>query len=201
MHSPELSDHCLLRGKRGLMLVPVQPRHVQKLFALLEESRSSLESWLPWVSHIRKEQDLSQLIRYYRQKNRDTGAVTFCIFSDSLLTGVIGINQINVENHSASLGYWLGEPFRGRGIIRESCSLVITYLFTVRNLNKVIIRCADHNRKSRNVAESLGFRREAMLRAGEWVHGSFVDLWSYGLLSREWSEDQQANAASFAADL
>jgi len=67
-----------------------------------------------------------------------------------------------------------------------SCRACISHAFTELKLNRVEIRCAVENRKSRAIPERLGFRFEGTLREAQWLYDHFVEHALYGMLAREW---------------
>ncbi len=86
----------------------------------------------------------------------------------------------------ASLGYWLGENFAGNGIITKSCKAMINYAFTTLNLNRIEIKCATKNYKSKAIAERLHFKQEGILKQVELVNEKFINLYLFVMLKSEW---------------
>jgi ribosomal-protein-serine acetyltransferase len=52
-------------------------------------------------------------------------------------------------------------------------------------LNRIEIRCATGNKRSRSVAERLGFKPEGILRQSEWLYDHYVDHAVYAMLHEE----------------
>jgi ribosomal-protein-serine acetyltransferase len=53
-------------------------------------------------------------------------------------------------------------------------------------LNRVEIRAAEFNTRSRAIPERLGFTQEGIIRQAEWLYDYYVDHVVYGMLSEEW---------------
>lgn len=62
------------------------------------------------------------------------------------------------------------------------------YAFTELQLNKIEIRAAVGNKKSRSIPERLGFVNEGCIRRAEWLYDHYVDHVVYGVLADEWNE-------------
>lgn len=60
------------------------------------------------------------------------------------------------------------------------------YAFHELNLNRVDIRAAVENKKSRSIPERLGFVNEGRLRQAEWLYDRYVDCIIYGMLAEDW---------------
>ena len=82
-----------------------------------------------------------------------------CLKETGKPIGSIGFHRKDLAQREAELelGYWLGRPFWGQGIIPEASSELIRHAF--EDLGIQILWCAhyDGNTKSRRVMEKLGF--------------------------------------------
>ncbi|HVF87449.1 MAG TPA: GNAT family protein, partial [Pyrinomonadaceae bacterium] len=86
----------------------------------------------------------------------------------------VSVDRIDWTNRVAEMGYSLGAEHQGRGIVTACMRVLIHYTFDELKLNRVELRCAAENLKSRAVAERLGFTREGELRESWLIHGRFV---------------------------
>ena len=102
------------------------------------------------------------------------------------IVGRIGIHYIHLHNRIAALGYWLGDGYQGKGIITKACIALIDHCFNELGMNRVEIKCATGNHKSRAIPEKLNFVKEAVLRKAELVNDTFLDLYLYSMLKEEW---------------
>lgn len=57
----------------------------------------------------------------------------------------------------AELGYWIGVPYWGQGLIPEAAELLLCYGFETLGLTKIWCACYAGNEKSRRVQEKCGF--------------------------------------------
>lgn len=60
------------------------------------------------------------------------------------------------------------------------------YAFNELKLNRVDIRAAVDNKKSRSIPERLGFVNEGRIRQAEWLYDHYVDHIVYGMLAEDW---------------
>ena len=56
------------------------------------------------------------------------------------------------------LGYHVFPPFRCRGYAKEACQAIIQYAIEELNVSKFLVRIAQENVKSKNLAMGLGFQ-------------------------------------------
>ena len=117
-----------------------------------------------------------------KQLGDNRGFQTVIRFRGSL-AGVVGHHRVDWANRSVALGYWLAADAQGHGVMTESCRAFVRHAFDVWTLNRVEIRCAVENVKSRAIPERLGFRAEGTVRQAEWLYDRFVDHVVYGLLA------------------
>lgn len=113
--------------------------------------------------------------------------VSFAIVVDSEAAGGIGISAgSDVERFSAEIGYWLGEPFWGRGIAAEAVRLVSAYAFDRCGLLRIFALPFAENRQSLRVLEKAGYTCEAILRSSAVKHGAVRDQALYALVNPQW---------------
>ncbi len=104
------------------------------------------------------------------------------IFALSLrghLVGSIGL-IFEPEHQRAEIGYWLGEPYRGRGFTRASVQAACEHVFNDRNVTRVYGLCFPENVASHAVLRGAGFRREGKLRAHVVKDGRAEDVVVFG---------------------
>ena len=162
-------------------------QYADELFALTEKNREFLGRWLPWLDTVSKPDDTRSFIRTQLDRFARSEALHETIFFENRIAGVLGYNLIDNDNGVGQVGYWLAEEFTGRGIMTLAVQDLITLGFEYFGLQKVEIRCAVENRKSRAIPERLGFRQEGVIRRGEKVSDRYLDLVPYGLLSEQWA--------------
>lgn len=112
--------------------------------------------------------------------------MNYTIVYDDVVVGRIGLHHINLLHKNASIGYWIAKDSEGKGIMLRSCTALINHGFSELNLNRMDIRAATKNVRSRAVAERLGFGKEGILREAELVNNQFQDLVLYSILRKEW---------------
>ena len=71
----------------------------------------------------------------------------------------------------------------------RACKAYIAYGFNELDLNRIEIRVAEENKKSRAIPEKLGFQEEGKIRQAEWLYDHYVDHVIYGLLAEEWKQN------------
>jgi ribosomal-protein-serine acetyltransferase len=170
----------------GLELVLLEPRHAEPLYVATEENRDHLREWLPWVDATRSPRDTLDFIERSRRQLAANEGVTTALRFQGEICGVVGHVRIDWRSRAAALGYWLAEPFQGRGYMTLACRAYLEYSFNELELNRIEIRAATANRRSRAIPERLGFQLEGVVRESEWLYDHFVDHAVYGLLRSEW---------------
>jgi ribosomal-protein-alanine N-acetyltransferase len=84
------------------------------------------------------------------------------------------------------LGYWVAEPFWGRGIAGEASRAVLDLAFRTYEVDRMQARVIAGNGASGRVLEKLGFRFEGTLRASLLRRGNFEDVLMFSMLRAEW---------------
>lgn len=168
----------------------LENRNAEELFNLIDCCRNHLKEWLPWVDGTKNVEDTKCFIEMTRKQFASNNGIQAGIWYRGQLAGVIGYHGINSANKSTSIGYWLGESYAGKGIMSKACKTFVNYALVDLNLNRVEIRCAEKNYKSRAIPERLGFIKEGIIREAEWLYDYYVSHVVYGVLASEWKKSQ-----------
>lgn len=171
-----------------LSLKLIEGKDSERVFELTERSREYLRQWLPWLDGTTKVEDTEAFIKMSLEGFVEGRSLQTVILYRGQAVGVAGFNQINRANQTAYIGYWLGKDYQGNGIMTRVAQALTDYAFTELKLNKVEIRAAVENTKSRAVPERLGFVQEGTLRQAEWLYDHYVDTVVYGMLAAEWKK-------------
>lgn len=124
--------------------------------------------------------------RYITRCREAEPETSFAIDVGGEAVGGISIRAgTDVERFGAEIGYWLGEPFWGRGIATAAVLLVTAYAFEVCKLERVYALPFARNTASARVLEKAGYMREGVLRHHSFKDGAFTDQFLYAKLSHE----------------
>ena len=82
-----------------------------------------------------------------------------CLKEDGKAIGSIGLHRNDLAEYEDEyeLGYWIGKPFWGQGLIPEAAREVLRYAFEELGMNRIWCGYYDGNVKSRRVQDKLGF--------------------------------------------
>ena len=170
----------------GLKLRLLAAADAKELFQLTDGSREHLREWLGWVDTTTTVDDSRGFIEH-TQRSFDTNKGMTCgVFYENKLAGTAGFNSFDWTNKIGYVGYWLSKDYQGLGIMTKVCTALTDYAFHELNLNKVDIRAAYENKRSRAIPERIGFTEEGKIRQAEWLYDHYVDHIVYGMLAREW---------------
>ncbi|MDQ6861661.1 MAG: GNAT family N-acetyltransferase [Verrucomicrobiota bacterium] len=113
-------------------------------------------------------------------------AFSFCIELDGRAAGGIGLDaQDDVHHRTAEIGYWLAEPFWGRGVMTHVVRAIIGYGFTALPLDRIEAYVFSNNPTSARVLEKTGFTCEGRLRQNVVKDGQLLDSLVYSILRDE----------------
>ena len=114
---------------------------------------------------------------------KENPLTTFAIATESEAIGCIHLRLgVDVHCRTAELGYWLGEPFWGRGIMTESVSAFTSEAFKRFELVRIYAQSFATNDASVRVLQKAGFTCEGRLRAHVLKDGKVLDALLYAKL-------------------
>lgn len=97
--------------------------------------------------------------------------------------GSIGVFlQSDVARRSAELGYWLAEPFWGKGIMSDAARQLCGEAFERFDLLRIFAEPFAYNTGSRRVLEKAGFELEGILKKSVVKNGAVHDSCMYALV-------------------
>jgi [ribosomal protein S5]-alanine N-acetyltransferase len=102
------------------------------------------------------------------------------IVVDGLAVGTLGLKLgMDVERVSAELGYWLGAPYRGRGIMSEAIRAFTDEAFETYSLTRIFALPFARNAASCRALEKAGYVLEGVLRRSCIKEGQILDQRQY----------------------
>ncbi|MFN3871416.1 MAG: GNAT family N-acetyltransferase [Ignavibacterium sp.] len=127
--------------------------------------------------------DAEQLITVSRNTN---DGLNYAIANQKELIGGIGVKfKEDVYRYSWELGYWLGEPFWGKGIATEAVKVFTKYLFSHYNIRSITANVYEGNKASMKVLTKAGFKLDGVIRKAVFKEKLFWDLYVYSILREE----------------
>jgi len=158
-----------------------------ELVAVVQANHEHLAEWLPWVTRDYNAALALDFIRRSRAQLAENNGFQATIVEGGAIIGMTGFHAVSWEHRSTGLGYWLAAGAQGRGVMTEAVRTLVDHAFDHWELNRVEIRAAVENARSRAIPGRLGFREEGVLRQVELVRGGFLDHVVYSMLAAEWT--------------
>jgi ribosomal-protein-alanine N-acetyltransferase len=125
--------------------------------------------------------DARDYIRLVRQRTPETA---FAMAVGEEAVGSIGfVLHPDVERVSAEIGYWLAEPFWGRGITTEALVAITRYAIEAHGLTRIYALPFAWNTASCRVLEKAGYVLEARLRRSAIKDGQITDQMQYAFIA------------------
>lgn len=107
---------------------------------------------------------------------------TKAIVVDGEAVGSIGVFfGENIYRKTAELGYWLGEPFWGQGIMSAAVAQICCEVFANYDIVRIFAEPYAYNSGSRRVLEHAGFTLEGIRKNGIYKNGQVLDDCLYAL--------------------
>ncbi len=126
-----------------------------------------------WNPHKSVEESLEIIHTVFNEPN------TFAVVlkSEMRAVGSIGLmlgkqSSWDIPEDEAEIGYWIGKPFWGRGLIPEAVREMLRYGFNKLKLKRIWCGYFDGNEKSKRVQEKCGFKYD---HTNENIHWELTD--------------------------
>jgi len=172
--------------RENFRLEKINIERVEELFKTVDESREYIMEFLDWVPKTKEVQDSVNFVNETLGKWKDKKAFAYMIIDNKSneLAGIIEAFDISEKKQSAEFGYWLSKKHSKKGFMTSSVKVMEELLFQ-KGFHRLVIRAAEKNSNSRNVAERLGYKQEALFRDAHCLYGEFVNDVLYSKLSTD----------------
>lgn len=118
---------------------------------------------------------------------KDTPTRIFAIDINGEAVGGIGVHpQSDIQCKNAELGYWLGEPFWGQGIISKAIKQAVDFAFNTFDIDRVYARPFGTNIASQRALEKNNFIFEARFENALFKNGDYQDELFFSIRRKNW---------------
>ncbi|UXN73707.1 GNAT family N-acetyltransferase [Devosia sp. A8/3-2] len=173
-----------LRGRRVLLRLP-QMGDYEARHELRRGSRDFLRPFEPrWTEADLSRRVFAARVRRAREEAEEGSDYSFFIFTDDAATLVGGITLSNIRRRAAqfvNLGYWMGQPFAGQGLMSEAVGTSLPFVFDTLDLHRIHAAFLPGNVASRRVLEKNAFVEEGFAEKYLQINGRWEDHVLFGL--------------------
>ena len=175
-----------LQGK-GLLLRLPQMSDYEQWYTLRHDSRNFLKPFEPrWTEADLSRRVFTMRVRRAREEAEAGTDYSFFVFrqQNGYEVFVGGVTLSNVRRRAAqfvNLGYWMGEPFAGKGIMTEAVAVCLPFVFETLDLHRIHAAFLPGNMASRRVLEKNGFVEEGFAEKYLQINGRWEDHVLFGL--------------------
>jgi ribosomal-protein-serine acetyltransferase len=176
-----------------IVLVLAEERHAAAMTDLIVRNQARLARWEPWAEQPATLEGTRAYIRAALEDFVRGRQISTIIGVDGgrRYVGRCGM-RINPYAGSGDIGYWIDGDYEGRGITSRSARALISAVFDELGLERVELRTSVDNRRSRALAERLGFRFDGTMPAGLRFARRADDVALYSVTASRWAELRQA---------
>ncbi len=175
-----------LKVRGEIELRSIDEKDAAEILEIVKRNYEHLRPFLHWVTIDYSLESAREFIRQTQKAVAENTSQTFGIFYREKIVGVVSFVGFNWQNRRTEIGYWIDKNYEGKGIMTDACRVLINYAFSELKMNRIEIRCATENVRSRQIPERLNFKLDGVLRQSEWRHTRFFDMAIYSLLAKEW---------------
>ncbi len=175
----------LLRGD-GVYLRPAVAADFTRWASLRAESRDFLTPWEPtWPEDDLTRAAFRRRLRRQSEEMARDESFSFLIFGSATSAMLGGLTLGGIRRgvaQAATLGYWMGAPYAGKGSMTRAVAAAIRYGFSTLRLHRIEAACLPENVASITLLQRNGFEREGLARAYLRINGVWRDHLLFALL-------------------
>lgn len=123
---------------------------------------------------------VADAMQWISKTGSENPALNFAIVADKILVGGTGcITKEDVYRKNIEIGYFIGEPFWGKGIATASCGILCNYIQQHLDVVRIEACTFQNNNASMRVLQKNGFYLEAIKQKAILKNNTLLDeyLW------------------------
>lgn len=112
-----------------------------------------------------------------------TKTFAFAIVVNNVVIGSIGVFRCdNIHSRTAEMGYYIGEPYWGKGFGTSAVKQTCKYIFEHTDIIRIFAEPFAYNTASCRILEKSGFQLEGILHSNAVKNGIVLDMKMYALI-------------------
>jgi RimJ/RimL family protein N-acetyltransferase len=169
-----MSNDQIIHVNEELWMSPLVAEDGQRCVELL--NNREIERGMLSVPHPYDQVEFDSFVKIAEAARLEHGChVHFAIRHQSEgMVGGCGFEDIE-PGHRVEVGYWLGQPFWGRGIMTSVVAAACDFATDTWNVKRIAAYVFDGNERSARVLEKNGFCCEGLLRKFDRKGDAFID--------------------------
>lgn len=145
----------------SILLRPYRPKDAQAVYQAVRESLPELLPWMPWAHPDYSIEETKAWIKSCAEMWANDTEYNFAILDakNGAYVGGCGLNQVNLAEGFANLGYWVRSSRTKQGIAIAAARLLAHFALDELELKRLEVGAATGNKASQRVAEKLGAKK------------------------------------------
>ncbi|OCG19796.1 50S ribosomal protein L7/L12-serine acetyltransferase [Gilliamella sp. App4-10] len=168
---------------KHISLQPPAKELAAELYRVIDFNRDYFSQFMAWPKFVIHPKDTADFLDSCLAKHQNNQSKNYVIMLNNHAVGMLSFNQIDQNNKTAYLGYWLDSRVQGQGVMSQAINALTKYYATKRIIKRFVIKCSVENRQSNEVAKRCGFSYEGTLKQAEYLNDTFYDQHIYSLIS------------------
>jgi RimJ/RimL family protein N-acetyltransferase len=163
----------------NIILRPWQKEDAQQLAAIANNK----SIWNNVLDSFPSPYTVMDALQWIAKESATTPASKFAIHYNGKIVGSIGMNmQEDVYKNAVELGYFIGEPYWGKGIATEAIKVLVAHINQNDKVDRVFARVFEHNKASMKALQKAGFYLEGIQRKAANKNNAVLDVYVWARL-------------------
>ena len=167
---------------KHLCLVLANNQYASDVYNIIAGNREHFSQFMAWPKFVKNQADTAQFLDSCWLKHQQNESKTYVILLKGQAIGLLSFNQIDKNNKTAYIGYWLDGSMQGNGVMTAALNALIKHYAMQKIIRRFVIKCTVYNEKSNALAKRCGFSYEGTLKQAEYINETFHDQNIYGLI-------------------